>query len=58
MEAPASLKDIRCNAAGDPLRRLVEGVPRQMGIARRRLDVAVAEQLPDHGVARTLAERR
>ena len=41
------LRDIRCNAVGDPVSRLVEGIARQMSVARGRLDVAVAEQLAD-----------
>ena len=43
-----SLKNIRRDALSDPFRRLVDRVVSQMGVARRRLDVAVAEQLADH----------
>ena len=50
------LQDIRRNAAGDTLRRLMDRVARQMGVARRRLYVAVAEQLADH--RQGLAERQ
>ena len=43
-----SLQNIRRDASSDPLCRLVDRVVRQMGVARRRLDVAVPEQLADH----------
>ena len=43
-----SLQNIGSNAVGDSLRRLMYQVPRQMGVARRRLDIAVTEQLADH----------
>ena len=42
------LQNIRSNARGDPLRRLMNWVRRQMGVARCRLNSAVAEQLTDH----------
>lgn len=50
------LQYIGRNAIGYPLRRLMERVLRQMGVARRRLDIAVAEQLADH--RQRLAERQ
>ena len=40
---PVSLKNIGCNDLGNPLGRFIERILRQMGIARRRLDIAVAE---------------
>ena len=43
-----SLPNIGRNALGDPLRRLMERVLRQMRVARRRLDIVVTEQLADH----------
>ena len=51
------LQDIRFNAIGDPLRRLMERVLCEMGIASRRLDVAVAEQLADHREALAQSQR-
>ena len=41
---------IGCNTFGDALCRLMDRVLRQMGVARRRLDVVVAQQLADSGV--------
>ena len=43
----AFLLNVGRNAAGDTLRRLMDRVARQMGVARRGLDVAVAEQLAE-----------
>ena len=51
-----SLENVGCNALCDPLRRLVERVLRQMGVARRRFDIAVTQQLADH--RQRLAERQ
>ena len=48
-------QDVRPNADGDPGRRSLDRVPRKMRVAGRRLDLAVPEQLPDHG--QTLAKR-
>ena len=50
------LQNIGRNALGDPLRRLMNRVVRQMGVARGRLDIAVAEQLANHWQG--LAERQ
>ena len=36
------------NAVCDPFRDLVDRVLRKMGVAGRRLDIVVAEQLADH----------
>ena len=44
----AFLQNIRRNALGDPLRRFMDRVGRQMGMARRGFDIAVTEQLADH----------
>ena len=43
-----SLQNIGSNAACNLLCRVKDRVARKMGVARRRLDVAVAEQLADH----------
>ena len=45
---PAPLLNIPRNALGNPFRRLMDRGLGQMGVARRRLDVAVAQQLADH----------
>ena len=50
------LENIVRDALGDPLRRHMDGVLRQMGVAGRGLDVAVAKQLADHRLG--LAERQ
>ena len=42
------LQDIRGEAVGDPGRRLVHRLTREMRITRGGLDLAVAEQLADH----------
>ena len=51
----ACLQNIGRNAVSYSLRRLVDRVMRQVGVARRRLDVAVTEQLADD--RQGLAER-
>ena len=51
-----SLQNIGGNALGDSFRRLMDRVLRQMGVARRGLDVAVAEQPTDQW--KGLAERQ
>ena len=43
-----ALQDVGHNTACDPFRRIMDRVAYQMSIARRRLDVAVAEELPEH----------
>ena len=43
-----SLQNIGSNVVGDSFRRLMDRIARQMGVARRRLDIAVAQQLADH----------
>ena len=43
-----SLKNIRRNTACDPLRRFVDRALRQMRVARRGLDITMAEELADH----------
>ena len=40
-----SSQDIGRNALGDPLGRFMERILREMGVARRRFDIAVTEQL-------------
>ena len=45
---PAFAHDIRRDARGDALCGLFHRVARQMGVARRGLYLAVAQQLPDH----------
>ena len=45
------------NAVGNPLCRIVDRVPRQVGVARRRLDVAVPQKLADHRKAFAERER-
>ena len=44
----AFLQNIGRDALGDPFRRVMDRVLSQMGVAGRRLDVAVPEQLADH----------
>ena len=41
------LENIGRNALDDPLRRLMKRILREMGIARRSLDIAVPEQLAE-----------
>ena len=41
-------QDVRPYAGGNASRRDLDRVPREVGVAGRRLDVAVPEQLPDH----------
>ena len=43
-----ALQDVRCDADGNTLRRLVERVGRPMRVACLRLDIAAAEQPSDH----------
>ena len=42
------LQGIGCNALCDSFCHLIDRVVRQIGVARRRFDIAVAEQLADH----------
>ncbi len=42
------LQNLRRDAPGDPLSRLVDRVARQVRVARHRLDIAVPEQLANH----------
>ena len=44
------------DAVGDARSGGLDGVPRQVGVARRGLGLGVAQELPDHGEA--LAERQ
>ena len=44
----ASLQNLVSNAIRDPLRRLMDRILRQMGVACCGLDIAVAQQLADH----------
>ena len=50
------LQDISGYAVGDPLSGVMDRIARQMSVARRGLDVAVAEQLSDH--RQSLPERQ
>ena len=52
----AAIQKIPGDAGGDPRRRGLDRIPLQMRIARRGPDLAVAEQLRDHGQA--LAKRQ
>ena len=47
---------IRPDAGGDPGRRYMYGIAREMGVASRRLDLGMPEQFVDHGQA--LAKRQ
>ena len=42
------LQDVGCDAHGDPLRGLVHRVSREVRVARRGLDLSVAQQTSDH----------
>ena len=43
-----SLQNFISNARGDALRRVMDRVAGQVGVARCRLDIVVSEQLADH----------
>ena len=55
-QTAVGLQNIRSDAVGDPSRRLVHRLSREVRIARRGLDLTVAEQLADHRQA--LAQRK
>ena len=48
-ELPLSLQHVRLDALRDPLGRLLRRIGREVRVARRRLHLAVAQELPDHG---------
>ncbi len=50
-------QDVRADTLGDLGRRRSDRLPREMGVARRRLDLVVAEKLPDHRQAFADRER-
>ena len=52
----ARLQNVRRNAVGNSLRRLMDRIARQVGVTGRRLDVAVPQQLANH--RQGLAERK